>query len=326
MTLGKDFKVNITRQTSDVGQKGFGTILVLSDEKDAVAKRYGGIAEMDDDFGVETKTYKLANAVFGQGVEEILVAGKDTVSPNDLIGVLNGLIIDGEEFFGIVCTDNAKATITALAGWVDGKPYVYGVTSTDKTIAVESDQTLVGYHPSGFLGEVALAYMLTKEIGTVDLDGKPIGGITASEVDATEFGVLEGNNINVAVEEFGRVVVKGGNMAGGEKVDIILSEFWIKIRMEEDLATLKANTPKIPYTDNGVALLVSVANTRLKMAVNRGIIALDGDGVPEYEVTYVPVAEVPETERAGRVYDYVKWTARLSGSIRDGTIYGELTV
>jgi hypothetical protein len=326
MALGKDFKVNITRLTTAVSQRGFGTILVLSNEKDFEPKRFGGLDDMVDDFGTDTVTYGMASDLFGQGVDEILVAGADTQLATELVDVLDELVVTDDGFFGVVCTDNAKATITAIAGWVEGKEKVYAVTSDDKEIAVDSNQTLIAYHGTDNLGEIALAYMLTKEIGTVDLDGKVISGITSSEVDATEYGVLKGNNVNVAVEEFGRLVIKGGNMGGGEKVDIVLSEFWIRIRMEEDLAVLKMNTPKIPYTDGGVALLVSVATTRLKMAVNRGIIALDGDGVPEFTVSYIPVADVPESERAGRVYDYVKWTARLSGSIRSGTIYGELTV
>lgn len=325
MALGKDFKVNITRLTTAVGQRGFGTILVLSNEKDYEPKRFGGLEDMVTDFD-DTKTYKMASDLFGQGVDEILVAGAQTQLATDLVNVLDELIVTDDEFFGVVCTDNAKTTITALSGWVEGKDKVYAVTSDDEEIAVNSNQTLVAYHEKDNLGEIALAYMLTKEIGSVDLDGKVISGITSSEVDATEYGVLKDNNVNVCVEEFGRLVIKGGNMGGGEKVDIVLAEFWIKMRMEEDLAVLKMNTPKIPYTDGGVALLVDVAVTRLKIAVRRGLIALDGDGVPEYEVTYIPVSEVPESERAGRVYDYVKWTARLSGSIRGGTIYGELTV
>ena len=323
MGFKKDFNVNIVRLTTAVAQRGFGTILLLTDEQDIQVKNYTEIADVAEDFEVATETYNLASALFGQGVDEILIAGTEL---GDLVEELNEVTKVNDNFFGLVCTDNSSETIAALANWIDTQEKVYGVTSTDKTIANASNQTMIAYHPNDHLAEKGLAYMLTKEIGSVDLDGKAVDSITSSEIDATEYGTLKENNINVALEKFGNIVVDGGNMAGGEAIDIILSEFWIKIRMEEDLAALKVNTPKIPYTEDGVALLIDVANTRLKMAVRQGIIALDGDGMPEYEITYLPIADVPMNDRANRQYDYVKWTARLAGAIRTGTIEGILTV
>lgn len=326
MGYTKDFQVNILRVTDAVAQKGFGTILLLSSEQVQAVKSYVSIADVVTDFETTTDTYKLASDLFGQGVSEILIAGVVSVIGTELVAELNKITKVNDNFFGLVCTENSDTVITALSAWVNTQQKVYAVTSQSKVIANTSDQTLIAYHPSDSLAEKCLAYMLTKEIGSVDLDGKAVKNISSSLIDATEYAILKENNINVCLEKFGNLVIDGGNMAGGEKVDIILSEFWIKIRMEEDLASLKVNTPKIPYTDNGIALLIDVASTRLKLAVRQGIIALDNDGVAEYEVTYLPVAEVPQTDKANRVYDYVKWTARLAGSIREGNISGVLSV
>lgn len=322
----KDFNVNIVRATTAVAQKGFGTVLLLSSEQEQVVKSYVEITDVASDFDVSTETYKLASDLFGQGVDEILIAGVVSTVGTELVTELNAVTKVNDNFFGLVCTENSDTVITALSEWVNTQEKVYAVTSQSKTITNTSDQTLIAYHPTDNLAEKCLAYMLTKEIGSVDLDGKAVPNISSSLIDATEYAVLKENNINVCLEKFGNLVIDGGNMAGGEKVDIILSEFWIKIRMEEDLASLKVNTPKIPYTDNGIALLIDVASTRLKLAVRQGIIALDNDGVAEYEVTYLPVAEVPANDKANRVYDYVKWSARLAGSIRSGVVSGILTI
>lgn len=326
MGYKKDFSVNIIRLTTAVAQKGFGTILILSTEQEQVVKIYKDITTVVDDFATSTETYKLASDLFGQGVDEILIAGKDSIIGTDLVTELNGITKVNDNFFGLVCTDNSSTVITALSNWINTQQKVYAVTSQDLTITNTSDQTLIAYHPTDNLAEKCLAYMLTREIGSVDLDGKAVPNISSSEIDATEYAALKDNNINVCIEKFGNLVIDGGDMASGEKVDIILSEFWIKIRMEEDLAALKVNTTKIPYTDSGIALLIDVANTRLKLATRQGIIALDADGVAEYEVTYLPVNEVPTNDRANRKYDYVKWTARLAGSIRTGVIQGVLTI
>lgn len=326
MRFKKDFKVNITKLTTAVSQRGFGTILVLSTEQDHEVTVYPDVITVASDFAESTETYRMANHLFSQGVDEIMIAGEESELGTDLVAKLNEVSQINDSYFGVVCTSNSDTVIESIAGWVDAQEKVYAVTSQDLTIESASDHTLIAYHPTDNLAEKALAYMLTKEIGGTDLDGKRISGVVTSGVSATEYGVLKDNNINVAIEKFGNVVIDGGDMAGGEKFDVILGEFWIKIRMEEDLAALKVNVPKIPYTDAGVALLVGAANTRLKMATLRGIIATDADGLPEYEVTYLPVSEVPMNDRANRKYDYVKWTARLSGAIRTGTIHGILTI
>lgn len=326
MGFKKDFTVRILRLTTAIAQKGFGTILLLSSEKVHPVTTYVDISDVVADFAVETETYKLASDLFGQGVDQILIAGVVSVIGTELVAALNEVTIINDSFFGVVCTENSDTVITALSEWINTKEKVYAVTSQSKIIANTSDKTLLAYHPTDNLAEKSLAYMLTKEIGSVDLDGKKVPNISSSLINATEYGILKANNVNVALNKYGNIVIDGGNMASGEKVDIILGEFWIKIRMEEDLAGLKVNTPKIPYTDQGIALLIDVANTRLKMAVRQGIIAIDADGMPEYEVTYLPAAEVPQADRANRKYDYVKWTARLAGAIREGIIGGELTV
>jgi hypothetical protein len=261
--------------------------------------------------------------LFSQGVDKILIAGEDGTIADNLLTKLSQVTRGEHEFFGLVSTDNSSTTVDALSEWVETQEKVYAVTSTNTAITSESNHTMIAYHPTQKLAEMALAYMLTKDIGSVDLDGKAIGGVLPSEISATEY---EDNNINVALEKYGNIVIDGGNMAGGEKIDIILAEFWIKLRMEEDLAQLKMNTPKIPYTDRGVALLLDVANTRLKLAVKQELIALDADDIPEYSVTYLPVNEVPQADRVNREYNYVEWTARLAGSIRKGIIKGRLTV
>lgn len=323
MGYKQDFKVNITRLTTAVAQKGFGTILILSNDEDLEVKSYVEIADVAEDFELTTDTYKLASALFGQGVDEILIAGTEL---GELVDTLNKTIKTNDSFFGLVCTDNSSEAIAMLSDWIDTQEKVYAVTSQDKTIKSASNHTMIAYHPEDYLAEKGLAYMLTREIGSVDLDGKAVDSITSSNVDSTEYSALEENNINVALKKYGNVVIDGGDMAGGEPIDVILSEFWIKLRMEEDLAALKMNTPKIAYMTDGVALLIDAANTRLKLAVKQEIIALDGDGMPEYEITYLPVDEVPASDRANRDYSYVKWSARLAGSIRTGIIEGILTV
>ncbi len=326
MGFKKDFNVNITRLTTAVAQRGFGKILILSGEQDHAYEEYTDISDVAVDFLETTDTYAIASALFSQKVETIAIVGELAAVPSELVAKLNETIITNNDWFGLTCTDNSDAAILALSTWIDTQEKVYAVTSQNKAITNASNQTMIAYHPTEYIMEKSLAYMLVQEIGGTDLDGKAISGITSSLISATEYATFKTNHINVAVEKFGNVVIDGGDMAGGEKIDVILGEFWIKIRMEEDLAQLKLNSPKIPYTNAGVALLVDVASNRLKLAARQNIVAIDDAGIPEFTITYLPVEEVPATDRANRKYDYVRWEARLAGALRTGTIYGTLTV
>lgn len=316
MGFKKDFGVKIVRLTSAIARKGLGHILVLSDEGEKPAKLYSDIREVETDFADAPKTIQMAKDLFNQEVDELLVAG--IAEAGSFVEKLNSLQ-STEDFIAVVTTSNEPATITELSTWVEGKDKLYAVTSAEKTVSNENEYVAIAYHETDNLMEKALAYMSVRPAGTVDLDGKVIKDITSSDVTEAEYNVLKQNHINVAIEKMGDLVIDGGDTAGGEKLDIILSEFWLKIQMENDLAELKKKTPKIPYTDSGISLLIDVANNNLQLALERGIVS-------DFEVSYVPLEDVQQADRANRVYNGVAWEARLAGAIREGTINGILTV
>lgn len=317
MGYKKDFNVKITRLTSAIARKGLGHILVLTDEVEQAVKLYNNLEDLTADFADATETQALVKDIFEQEVDEVLVAGIDSVggSYTETLDELNAV----EDFIAVVSTSKDAETITELANWVKGKDKLYAVTSADKTITNDGEYVAIAYHETDNLMEKALAYLLVRPAGSVDLDGKAIPHTTVSDVTEAEYRVLKENHINVALEKFSDVVIDGGDTAGGEKIDIVLSEFWLKLEMENDLAELKKKTPKIPYTDQGISLLIDVANNRLQEAVERGIVA-------DYEVSYVALEDTKQADRANRDYSGVAWEARLTGAIRTGTINGTLTV
>lgn len=56
-------------------------------------------------------------------------------------------------------------------------------------------------------------------------------------------------------------------------IDQIRSRDWIQFNMEGDILVLFVQVPKIPYTDQGIAQVVSVITNRLSLAGQAGIIA-----------------------------------------------------
>jgi hypothetical protein len=320
----KDFIVNIKLLTTAVGQKGFGTILVLDHESDHVYTQYTSIDQVSDDFEVTTSAYEIASTLFAQGVSEVAIAGKLTTDESELVAELN--LISEKPFFGVACTLNTDASIADISAWVDTQERVYAVTTDNKAITGTSNQTIIGYHENDYMAEALLAYMVTAEIGSATAKFKQLAGITASEITVTEYNTLIDNNVMVYVKKLSVPQTANSKMIGGEYIDVVLGKLWINIRMEEDLAQLALTTPKIPYTNQGISLLVDVATKRLKLAARQDIIALDDAGNPLFEVTVLPVSEVPTSDKANRKYDYIRWTAVLAGAIEEGEISGFLTL
>ena len=328
----KDFVVNIQRLTTAIQQKGFGLILILDDSTDHPYTVYTGVEGVAVDFAETTEAYKLAAKIFSQtpAPQSVAIAGTVATTEADLVTELNTILETNDAFFGLVCTDNSNAAITALSGWADSVKRMYAVTSQDLTAPtlVNSDYTYVMYHnlAEDFVAEGLLAYMLTVPIGSATAKFKQVNGSLASNITTTELLQLHTDNGFSYVEKYGVAQTSEGKVTSGEYIDVILGEAWIRAKMEEELAILSLNTPKIPYTNAGISLLVDVAKKVLKLATEQDIIAVDDAGVGQYEVSFLAKENVPSADIASRTYDYVEWTAVLSGAIHQATINGFLTL
>ena len=149
--------VVITRQTQALSQMGFGLTLILSTDKAAAYKEYTDVAAIGTDFGVESKTYKLASAIFGQTPKPAKVAvygvgdyvdGTDPVS--ELSAALNTLVLTRNDWYYLTCTEQADAEITELSQWINTKEKLYFASTDNEELAdaLNSDRTVLLVHPN----------------------------------------------------------------------------------------------------------------------------------------------------------------------------------
>lgn len=315
-----DFPVNITRKTVAVSERGFGTILILDTEID---RKY----EVLSPEGIEKlgngKAYKLAQRLFMQKPQpqEVAIFGKKGSAEEAFKGVLEV----NSDFFFVVCVDNSAEAIKALSGQCQVNNKIYAVTVNDleqaKALAGVGDNTFVGFHnnPDSYLAE-GLAVVMSYKIGGKTAKFKQIQGVDEAMISLTDLKELEGKNIFTYVKKLGVLQTTEGKMLSGEYIDIILGEYWIRFRMEERMQRLAMTQDKIPYTNRGIGMLVSVAEQVLNQAVDMEIIEAG-----QYKVDYRKREDVPSNDVALRKYDYIVWTAMLQGAIHTGQISGVLT-
>jgi hypothetical protein len=145
--------------------------------------------------------------------------------------------------------------------------------------------------------------------------------LTASEVDAihTKGGIT-------FVTKAGDNVTSEGKVAGGEYIDIVDSKDYVISNLEYKTQKLLNSQPKIPYDNNGIALLESVAVTVMKDAYNNGIIATGDDGSPAYAVNYASRENTDASDRAERRYIGGQFAFSLAGAIHTVEVVGEITI
>lgn len=343
----KDFIVNITKLTKAITQQGFGLPLILATNKAHPYTLYGDISALAEDFPAETATYDIASRIFGQNPApaQIAVCGmlydtqeEDPDSPGefitvpgepaDLVAELNDLVETKNDWYFLVCDRNDTDIITALSGWVDTQIKMYFVTSQTLTtpVALESERTVVMYHDDedAYVAEGLVAIAATHRPGELTFKFKTVNGVTEAGVTATELAALHEANGFSYLRKMGVLQTTEGTTTSGEYIDVVMGADFLKVRMEEEAAYLAVNTLKIPYDNQGISMLMSCVDSVLKRGVDQGIILRDDDGNGVYEITVVKREDVSKNDVANRVYNGVRWTAKLAGAIHTGIISGIL--
>ncbi|CAH8708601.1 DUF3383 domain-containing protein [Paenibacillus melissococcoides] len=115
------------------------------------------------------------------------------------------------------------------------------------------------------------------------------------EISATELQEIHDAGAVAYVRKAGRGGTSEGKTSTGVYIDIIHAKDYVKFNMEYQLQQLLNNTPKIPFTDAGIALIEGQCTSVLKDAFNNGIIAADENGLPLYSVYFKKREEIRRT-------------------------------
>ena len=316
-----DFPVNITRKTVAVSERGFGTILILDTETERDFTYLD--AESIEDLG-EGKAKNIATRLFMQKPQPQAVAIIGSVGKG--AEVFKKALEANKDFFFVVCTDNTLETIKAVSALCQVNNKVYAVTINDlKTVEALGkevfDNTFVAYHDNAdaYLAE-GVAVIMSYKIGGKTAKFKQVQGVKEADISLTDLHKLHENKIFTYISKLGVLQTTEGKVLSGEYIDVVLGEYWIRFRMEERMQRLALTQDKIPYTNRGIGMLVSVAERVLNEAVDMGIVE---EG--QYRVDYKRREEVDSNDVALRKYDYIVWTAMLQGAIHSGQISGILT-
>lgn len=146
---------------------------------------------------------------------------------------------------------------------------------------------------------------------------KRLAGIPADTWSESEITTLNTDNSNHVTEVASLTITREGVTHGGEWIDVVRGLDWLTARIQERVFSALANSRKIPYTDDGAAVIASAVRGVLREAEAKGVLA-PGSGV----VTTTAIADLSAEDRAARRLTGVDFTGTLAGAIHSAQING----
>lgn len=344
--LSRIVSVNISRETKAVTQKGFGVGLILGDDDSekpgAQTTRtavYFDLASLAADYADTTEVYKAALAYFGQSIkpEKVIVGfmeGAETVS-EALVAIKD----ENDSWYAVGITSRTQADQEALAAFIETDCRIAGVASNSADVlnpALDTDiasvlnlagreRTFVIYSSNADTQYPEFAWMgkvLPKDPGSVTWKFKNLSGITADNLTATNLTTLGDKKCNFYHEFGGQNITEEGWMASGEFIDVMRGVDFIQARMQEAIYSRLVNLDKIPYTNQGVDLIVNEMESVLSLAIGQEILAND----PEPVVNKPDVRDIAFNDRVARLLPDIEFIAYLAGAVHQVKIEGNVTV
>ena len=350
MALKDIVDVQITRQTASITRAGFGTLAFVYERNIVPSARvltFGSADEVADSNDL-TETAKAAlTAAFTGDMQpsQVKAIYKLSDQPDDeddetYAEALSAAQAVDEDWYCIAIESRIDTDILGVAAWTESRYKVFIAATNDPNVIVPTNTTdVASVLLAGSYSRTAVIYsatavgewpdtawagaMLPNDPGSITWAFKAIRGVTGQVFTASQITALEAKRVSrIEIIQGLARSVGGYTSEPGAFIDIIRGLDWLRQSMAEDIFFLLVNTPKVPYTNAGIAQVEGVIRARLQIAINRNVLVDDEN----LSVTAPDVADTEAIDRANRVLRDVKFTARLAGALHRVIVRGTVSV
>ena len=245
---------------------------------------------------------------------------------------------ENNTWYAATIESHLTTDVLAFAGWIETQKKIFGTSSAALDIKTSATDDLfsqlqdLGYQRTfGIWSATAdtqypecalIGYQLQEQPGSNTWAYKTLSGVTVSSLTPTEATNIKAKAGSTYEYVGGLNSTIGAKMFGGEWIDVMVFVDWLQARMTERLWFRMANSKNIPYTAAGAAILES----EIRAQLNDGIRAGGLDNSPAPSVKVPDVLAVSPNLRAQRIFEGIKFEARLAGAIHFAKISGTVTV
>lgn len=345
-SISQIVQVQITQETQTVPQVGFGIPLIVGNSNrmgsDLIRYYASASALLSDGFQTTDPEYIYAVKAFSQALAPLQVAiGYSTFG--NIATSLAAIQAVSDLWYGLSLCNQSSAVILAAALYIETQEKIFIADSLDAGIpasgsgdvlsqlkALGYDRTALMYSTSAAQGPSAawLGGQLPQTPGSSTWKFKTLIGITPDSLSQTAVNNIIGlpgtpaKNGNIYETVGGVPITQEGWMVSGQFIDITVGLDWLKSRMQENVFSLLVASPKVPYTDQGVSVIVNAIRQTLQQGVINGLI----DGNSPIEVNAPAVLDIPLADRANRILPDVTFSCRLAGAVHFVEIQGTVSV
>jgi len=293
-------------------------------------------------------SFELSGTAFSLNVSEVILAKnfgliiQPLTASASVTDDLDAIQNADDDWYALAYTGRTKAVVQSIAGWVEARTKIFGTASDESDIinvAAGTDltsiaavlnslgyvRTFVMYHDdadSDFPECAWFGKTLPTQPGSITWKFKTLASITYSDLTTTQSNNARNKKANTYEFIGGVGITREGTMAQGEFIDVIRGIDWLTARIQEYVYALLVNSPKVPYTDAGIASVEAQVRRALDEGVNNDFIADD----PQYTVSVPKAADVSPANKAARLLQDVTFQATLAGAIHAVEINGTVSV
>ena len=335
--------VVVTKEGGSVTRQGFGTPAFVNKNPNQTAVNrfvtFADIAEIEA-FGFTSadQFHKWATVQFQQIPAPNRVAaiwwdkGVEAVE----VAINSAEASDGKDFYFVNIDDRANVNILAAANAIEAIKKFFFAQSSEVALrdgtggnigellrTAARARTSLWWHDddaefldSGITG-IGAAANLDAPGGVITFALKTVRGVPVDVLTSAQQDNIRAENANIHVEVAGEGTTSNGTVAEGEFGDVQTTIDWTFFRTQEGVfRALKTTSTKVPYTEEGIALVQSEVDSVLRIGVINGHYASD----PEPIVLVPNIADIPQADKDARILRGVEGRATLSGAIHKAEI------
>ena len=288
-----------------------------------------------DNVGTLSLTADVAGVLFTLEVDRVLLTQDDETAEAGIVADYLAIQADNDDFYAVLPTSHATLEIEALAVTIEAQAKIMLATTADDDVLTGVGlmaslktsgfvRTITMYHPkphqyggAGWAGQ-----LLPLDPGSATWKFKTIAGLDVVKLTATEQDNVTDENGNIYVSVAGISITCNGVSASGEFIDITRGIDEFAQRLQERIFAQLANLPKVPFTNQGIAIIENEIRGQQQDAIDSGVFAAD----PAPTVTVPDALDVSSTNKAARLLPDVSFTATLAGAIHAVEIAGTVSV
>jgi len=251
---------------------------------------------------------------------------------------------ENADFYFVMCYSHLKSDVLEMAAVVEAESKLFFTSNSEAeayntTDATDSTSTLKALKDAGYNRTACLYSAVADSVypeaaqvggsaprapGSITWAFKSLAGVTVDSLSAGEISNVKNKNGNVYTNltASGSPAVRDGKVVSGEFIDIMRGVDWLEARLSERILSLQLNSAKIPYTDNGLALIEAEIAAQRQDGINAGLLA----GSEEDTIFIPKVRDISFNDKANRVLRGVTFEFILAGAVHLTIINGTVTL